>query len=94
MGQSGPSGKLFPGILVEKVRLGEIRPTRYITGLIFDNDISGVAALISVRVSHQYGGDMDSTGAVGGYQRAGVVWGSDIKPGDQLIGEYNYAMAA
>lgn len=41
-----------------------------------------------------YGGDLVSTGVLGGCLRVGVVWGLVNKPGETLIGESNYAMAA
>ena len=43
---------------------------------------------------HEAGGDLVSTGLVGGCQRVGVVRDLVTKPGKPLNGEYNYAMAA
>ena len=41
-----------------------------------------------------FGGDLVSTGLVGGCRRAGVVWVPVNKPGKTLNGDYDYAMAA
>ena len=49
---------------------------------------------LSSLVRPKFGGDLASTGLVGGCRRAEVVRDLVNKPGKTLIGEFDYAMAA
>ncbi len=61
----------------------------------FFENWSAIGTSLSGDLAYRFfGGELVSTGILGGCLRVGVVWGLVNKPGKTLIGESNYAMAA